>query len=217
MPERRVLLVEGKDDEHIVKHLCKAHGIDPSLFEIHQPEGAAEYSDAGVERLLEQVPVRLNSGVDRLAVILDADEDAGHRWNQLRDRLRDREFQGMPESPSGEGSVVEFDLETRSVRFGVWIMPNNSLPGMIEDFLVWLVPRQDRMLPHVDRFLDGIPIADRLFSPARLAKARIHTFLAVQETPGKPLGLAITFHYLDAKREDAVMPFLNWLRRVLID
>ncbi len=216
MPERRVLLVEGKDDEHVVRHLCKAHGIDAFSFEIHQPEGAEEYSDAGVERLLEQVPVRLNSGVDRLAVILDADEDAGHRWIQLRNRLRDAGFQ-MPESPASDGSVVDYDRETRSIRFGVWIMPNNILPGMIEDFLVWLVPGDDRMLPHVDRFLDGIPIADRLFSTAHLAKARLHSFLAVQKAPGKPLGLAITFGYLDAKREHIVAPFLNWLRRVLID
>jgi len=216
MSERRVLLVEGKDDEHVVRHICKAHGIDPSAFEIHQPEGPAEYFDAGVERLLEQVPVRLNSGVERLAVILDADEDAGHRWSQLRDRLQGTEFQGMPENPSGEGSVLEFDLETRPVRFGVWIMSNNTQPGMIENFLTWLVPREDRMMPYVDRFLDGIPAADRLFSPSHLAKARVHSFLAVQKTPGKPLGLAITFRYLDAKT-DIVMPFVNWLRRVLID
>ena len=217
MRERRVLLVEGKDDEHVVRHLCKAHGIDPSAFEIHQPEGAGEYADAGVEHLLEQVPVRLNSGVDRLAVVLDADEDAQRRWIQLCDRLRRAGFDETPDSPSRDGSVIDFDRQTRIVRFGVWIMPNNRLPGMIEDFLAWLVPREDRMLPHIDRFLEGIPLADRLFAPAHLTKARVHSFLAVQKTPGKPLGLAITFRYLDAKRQDIVMPFLNWLRRVLID
>jgi len=48
-----------------------------------------------------------------------------------------------------------------------------------------------------------------------ISKAKIHAYLAVQEKPGKPLGLAITFRYLDAKK-DKVLPFLNWLQTVLV-
>ena len=79
-------------------------------------------------------------------------------------------------------------------------MPDNRLPGMIEHFLAFLVSDNDKLLPHVDRFLTGIPSADRLFSDSASPKAHIHAFLAVQEKPGKPLGLAITFRYLDAKK-----------------
>jgi hypothetical protein len=215
---RRVLLVEGNDDARFVEHFCRAHGINvPGQFSIDPPCGEGQYQDAGVDRLLDQAPVRLKTDIERLAVILDADEDAETRWIQLRDRLRRAGFDPVPDIPGATGTIMQFDLETRIVRLGVWIMPDNRLPGMLEDFLAWLVPAGDRMLPHVDRFLDTIPPVDRLFSTQHKPKARIHSYLAVQKQPGKPLGLAITFKYLDANRLEVVGPFLAWLRAVLLD
>jgi hypothetical protein len=38
----------------------------------------------------------------------------------------------------------------------------------------------------------------------------------VQKEPGKPLGQAITAKYLKSEL-DVVMPFLNWVKQVLID
>ena len=206
---RRLLLVEGKDDEHVVKHLCRAHGIKVD-FDVEQP------SENGVEQLLDQVPTRLKeSGMERLGVLVDADENAQSRWEQLRDRLRNAGYSGIPDSPGQSGTIVEIGDENRSVRLGIWIMPDNRLPGMIEDFLAFLVPKDDTMLPRVDRFLAGISAQERLFPEAHLPKARIHAYLAVQRQPGKPLGLAITFKYLDAMRE-VVEPFVQWIRDVLV-
>ncbi len=51
MPDKKILLVEGTDDEHVLKHLCGQRGV-PMLDEI-MPLGS-------VERLLETFPVRLN-------------------------------------------------------------------------------------------------------------------------------------------------------------
>ena len=94
-------------------------------------------------------------------------------------------------------------------------MPDNRTPGISRNSLLFLVPDNDRTLPHVNRFLAGIPATDRLFPDIARAKARIHSFLAVQKEPGKPLGLAITFRYLDAKQE-SVQPFMTWLTSVLL-
>lgn len=206
---KRLLLVEGKDDEHVVKHLRRAHGIEID-FDVEQP------SEDGVEQLLDQVPTRLKeSGMERLGVLVDADEDAQSRWEQLRDRLRKAGYSDVPDSPGPSGTILDIGNEGRSVRLGIWIMPNNRLPGMIEDFLAFLVPKDDTTLPRVDGFLAGIPAQERLFSVAHRPKARIHAYLAVQQQPGKPLGLAITFKYLDAMRE-VVEPFVQWIRDVLI-
>jgi hypothetical protein len=214
--DRRVLLVEGKDDKHVVRNLCLAHNL-PIPFAIEPPKGAEAYSDAGVDHLLDQVPQRLKGPVERLGVMMDADENAETRWVQLRDRLRAAGFPDVPDKPEPGGTILNIDLETRVVRLGVWIMPNNTLPGMLEDFLQLLVPVGDKMLPHVNRFLEAIPKEDRLFSDRLLPKARIHSYLAVQAKPGRPPGQAITFRFLDPLREEAVRPFLNWLRYVLID
>jgi len=211
---RRLLLVEGRDDEKVVKHLCRAHGIEVD-FDMEQP------SKGGIEQLLDQVPARLKeSGMEGLGVLVDADENAQSRWEQLRDRLRRAGHEGIPDSPSPTGTIVDLatlDLgdEQRSVRLGIWIMPNNRLPGMIEDFLAFLVPEDDSMLPRVDRFLDELPAEPRRFPEAHRPKARIHSYLAIQKEPGKPLGLAITFRYLDARR-DVVEPFVQWIKDVLV-
>jgi hypothetical protein len=45
----------------------------------------------------------------------------------------------------------------------------------------------------------------------RTSKANIHTWLAWQEEPGKPMGQAITAKYLNPKSKQAEL-FVNWLR-----
>lgn len=216
---KRLLLVEGKDDEHVVKHLCRDHGIiiRSATENLLNEDDPVAFSYGGIGELLAQVPIRLKeSDLEGLAVVLDADESPQSRWSQLRDRLRHRTGHAeIPDLPAPQGTLVQLRIEDRMVRLGVWIMPDNRTPGMLEDFLLFLVPDNDRTLPHVDRFLAGIPATDRLFPDIARAKARIHSFLAVQKEPGKPLGLAITFRYLDAKQE-SVQPFMTWLTSVLL-
>ncbi len=216
---KRVLLVEGNDDEHVVRHLCKAHCIDVD-FNIEPVKGDPELDGGeqgeGIEYLLDQVPIRLKeSEVERVAVLVDADTNAQSRWEQLRDRLRKAGHENVPDKPAEEGTIMDLTDDSETVRLGVWIMPNNRLPGMLEDFAALLVPEDDKMMPHVERFLDGIPSEDRLFTNAHLPKARIHSYLAVQKKPGQPLGVAVTARYLDAGR-DVVQPFLTWLTETLI-
>ena len=41
MANRRILLVEGVDDEHVMKHICGNHGI-PELDEVKQHGGGSQ-------------------------------------------------------------------------------------------------------------------------------------------------------------------------------
>jgi hypothetical protein len=202
---QRLLLVEGSDDRHVVYALLTAHSV-PHVFEVLQLEG--------VERLLDSIPQQLKAADrERLAVLLDADEDLDKRWRQLKGRLEREGHGNLPETPGAEGTIV--GLST-GVRFGVWLMPDNRLPGMLEDFVRLLVPTQDTLFPRVDAFLASIPEEERLFPEARRPKARIHTWLGIQEEPGKPLGQAITARYLDP-HSPHVEPFLKWLRAAMVD
>jgi len=174
----RVLLVEGNDDEYVVRNLCAAHGREVD-FAIEKTEQGSEGS--GVENLLAQIPVRLKSSeLERLAILVDADQDASRRWQQIRDRVRRAGFPDVPDAPERNGTVVELNDGFRTIRLGVWIMPDNTLPGMLENFAAFLVPEDERMMPHVDRFLDGIPEEERLFAEIHRPKAAIHAYLAVQ-------------------------------------
>jgi hypothetical protein len=49
--------------------------------------------------------------------------------------------------------------------------------------------------------------------PIHKSKARIHTWLAWQEDPGTPMGLAITKSYLDTNQELCNL-FVNWLNNL---
>lgn len=201
----RLLLVEGRDDEHVVYALRDAHGI-PKTFDVARKGGYTE--------LLESIPVELKaSDRERLAVILDADENLPQRWQLLSYRLSQAGCAAVPKQPHPEGTILTV---SPGVRFGVWLMPDNRLPGMLEDFVAFLVPESDGLLPRVDEFLDSIPDNLRRFRTAHRCKARIHSWLAIQEEPGRPLGQAITYRYLDAQ-QSVVEPFVRWLRAALID
>ena len=205
MAQQGVLLVEGADDFHVLSALFQIHRI-PNRFQIHKADG--------IDRLLESIPVRIKSSVvERFAVVVDADEDLQQRWNQVRGQLIASGCREVPDFPIRSGTVLQVP---DGPLVGAWLMPDNLIPGALESFLSFLVPDRDLLLPRVDAFLKDIPEEIRLTPPSRQPKSRIHSWLALQEEPGKPLGQAITAKYLDARTE-IVQPFLDWIRKMFID
>lgn len=202
---RRILLVEGPDDQHVMLSLCARYAL-PEIFVVK-----AAGNDREVLKLLRSEPKA--SDLERFAAILDADTDIERRWGQARGALHAAGYREVPDLPMPGGTIVHGpDLPPA----GIWLMPDNRLPGILEDFLAFLVPTGDALLPLVDVFLDGIPEPVRRFVAKDRSKARMHAWLAAQEQPGKPLGLAIKARYLDAEAA-AVAPFLSWLRASLVD
>ncbi len=220
---QRILLVEGKDDFHVAQNLFKIRDV-PEVFQVKTPAGNEEKTAEGIEALLESIPAwLLRTGLERLAVVLDAnDKGPAARWQSIRARLINRGYRGsdIPEQHQPAGTV--FDLSVlagvpRSVRFAAWIMPDNRSVGMVEDFVAGLIRADDAMLSRVNQFLGAIPVSERRFSPSHLPKARIHTWLTVSECPGRPMGHAIQWdRSLDA-RHPSVQPFLDWVHKALID
>jgi hypothetical protein len=147
------------------------------------------------------------------ALHIDADLDLDRRWRQVQKALVAAGYRDAPEQPKPGGTIVHGpDLPPA----GIWLMPDKRLPGILEDFLAFLIPAGDPLLPRVDAFLDAIPGLERRFAAKDRPKARLHAWLAAQEQPGKPLGQAIQARYLDAEAA-AVAPFLSWLRAALVD
>ncbi len=205
----RLLLVEGSDDEHVMLALFKAHSL-PQTFDITKPHAR----QGGVDELLKSLPVRLKqSGLERLGVVVDADEDAQRRWQAIKSILTTAGCAGLPAAPISTGTLAQIP---DGPKVGVWIMPDNSASGMLESFLKFLAPQDDPLLHHVDTFINSIPGGAARCPAVRIPKARIHAWLAVQEEPGKPLGQAITAKYLDANVPEVGI-FLNWVRAVLVD
>jgi hypothetical protein len=117
--------------------------------------------------------------------------------------------------PREEGVIIEPPEASLLPRLGVWIMPNNHLPGVLEDFLKLLVPENDGLFAHAVRSVDGIGPDLCLFRPVDRPKVDIHTWLAWQAAPGKPLGQAITMEVLKVT-SPICQAVVQWLCRLYL-
>lgn len=202
MADKLMLVVEGRDDKHVLLAILAHHGFEPE-FVIQDEEG--------IDNLLERLPVRLQFGkLERLGIVVDADLDLAVRWGRLKAVLAGLGYTGLTDAPDPDGTVIPHgDLP----RVGVWLMPDNVVPGMLEDYVARLVPPDDVLWPRARHCLGEIPDGERRFAAHHHAKALIHTWLAWQDDPGTPLGLAITKRYLDPSSPH-VTRFLDWLTRL---
>lgn len=234
----RILLVEGDDDQHVVWNLRDTREL-PSDFYVARPGDVVDASRPGMvrrpqvackdeasggdARLLESIPARLDtSDLERLAIVIDADDKGPQRrWDSIRDRLVSEGYDAdlLPRDAKPAGVILDLPPRRgrKPIRFGLWIMPDNQSNGMLEDFVANMIHDDDEMLPRVNDFLGAIPRENRRFSPAHQSKARLHTWLAVSERPGRPMGQAIKAEsHLDANHT-SVEPFLSWIRKALVD
>lgn len=203
---RNILLVEGPNDEHVVKHICGNRGV-PRLDEV-KPLG-------NVESLLEAAPVQLKAADegDVVGVVLDAATNIDARWKSICRALVSVGYDTVPDQPVADGTILDAPTGAHLPRAGVWIMPDNRTNGIMEDFLRFLVPLPSTLFDHVQDSVANIPPADRLFREVSEPKAVIHTWLAWQKEPGMPLGAAISARFLDANVSQ-VDVLVAWLMRL---
>ena len=192
----KLLLVEGQDDKHVVGHLHRRLAPDLTF----------RCTDAGGSDPLLKAIVPAMRPEERVAlgIVMDADDDLAARWQAIRDRLRGGNVQ-LPPEPQHGGTIIEGDP-----RVGVWLMPDNSARGELEDFVAKLIPDDDPVWPLAEQYIDGIPEGYRRFSSQKELRAKIHAWLATREKPRK-MGLAIGMEDLDAGQPIATQ-FTNWLR-----
>lgn len=197
----RMLLVEGNDDLHVVKHIRIRASI-PN-FRIVQKEGK--------DALLESIPYEATME-ERvvLGIMLDANGNPAGRRQAVADRLGKAGVE-LPSFPQPEGVVIDSDPSTGLPRVGVWMMPDNQSPGELEDFLAAMIPADDPVWPLAQEYIDGIPPEHRKFKDKHL-QAQVHAWLAAQEEP-RPPGLAIKTQDLDIDGPLCVR-FTAWLRRL---
>ena len=198
----KVLLVEGLDDQHVIWALLVARDI-PETFRVEQKNG--------IDNLLKVLPIQLKgSAINSVGVVVDADLDIASRWRSLQSILSSAGYSLIPTAPDVGGTIVsEVGLPT----VGIWLMPDNVLSGMLEDFVGKLVPEGDVCFAHAQKITENLPSEVKQYQPGHSAKACIHTWLAWQSDPGTPMGLAVTKKYLNATAPSATS-FVDWLGRL---
>ena len=204
MADRKILLVEGEDDKHVLMHICGNRDL---------PHLDAISSHGGVDELLKAIPIsiRLTEPGDVFGVVIDADSNLANRWRAVRDQIINAGYPDVPDQPVAEGTILNPPADSRLPRLGIWVMPNNQSPGILENFLQFLIPDGDALLAYAKTCLQNLP--ERRFIANDEPKAVIHTWLAWQEEPGKPYGTAITARFLDPHQAEADI-LAEWLRRL---
>lgn len=201
------LLVEGNNDYYVISSLREKSKIQQS-FEIIDCKSK--------DKLLEKLPTLLkgSGNLNTIGVVLDADTDLNKRWKEVCKILKKSgKYENIPETCDKNGTII-FPIEEDDIKVGVWLMPNNNDKGMLEDFVSFLIPEDDKLLPKVDKALSEIE-EEKLnqYKEIHKSKARIHTWLAWQKDPGTPMGLAITKKYLSTTPV-ICQDFISWLNKL---
>src|SRR6266566_3515762 len=157
------LLVEGKDDEHVFYSLLKHHQI-PNRFKIKNKES--------ISNLLNTLEVELlSSDLGGLGIIVDADTDVAARWQAIRDRLIKSGYSTVPMTPDPSGTTIR--EEGRPI-VGIWLMPDNTISGMLENFVSFLIPPDDLLWPMAEDTIQQVIEKERRFRETYHMKAHYH-------------------------------------------
>jgi hypothetical protein len=203
---RNFFYVEGRDDKFVFQKLLNHYGILDLLEKRDEP---VEFKDhiMGVQQVLDSLKVALKSSdAQRFGVVVDADTNLNNTWKKVSNVLKQAGYREVPSEPYPQGTIIRGEtLPT----VGVWLMPNNQYPGMLEDFISFLRPVDDIFWPMAEDIVQKVIDKGARFHPTHKSKACLHTWLAWQEEPGKPMWLAITKRYQDVKSMYAQL-LLEW-------
>ena len=206
-----LLLVEGKSEVTVIPRICQECGI-PQNFDIE--------SGKSLEQLKTAMKTHLKSTnrYKKLWVVIDADTNANGAWESMKyilEKSGKYDFDRKMTLPVDGVVIPPRDPEDLTV--GIWVMPDNSSNGMLEDFMLSLVPKEDTLLGEatstVDRLHDERDRHNMIFKAAHKSKALIHTWLAWHDTPGESLSVAVTKHLFDTSHPLAGR-FSAWLSRL---
>jgi len=204
------LLVEGNEDKWAVIGLLERNDIscDASI----NPQMPYIHDSNGYESLLNSLPVAATI-YRRLGIMIDANAEPGNRWLQVKNAL-ERAGVTLPAQPLPEGTIAQGQRPDYGI--GIWMMPDNSQPGALEEFLAGLIPQEDACWPYTDEVCTEAQARGAPFPGGAFMKARMRTWLAWRENPGLPFGTALKAAYFRHDSEP-VSRFVSWFRRLFLD
>lgn len=207
-PNPKRLLVEGKTDLFVIPYLMEANGVDWPNERRPVEIRALGGKDLDPAELSTELKGR---ELHQLGLILDADDDAEASWRRARGWFANL-FPDMPKQPLPGGFISQPDEMGKQL--GIWIMPDNQSRGMLETFLMFLIPdQQDPLVKYAVTARDRAKKLGAPFKKAHEDKAKIHTWLAWQDEPGPRLQDAVRHRVLDPTSPHS-KPFVAWFRKL---
>jgi len=221
-----VLLVEGEGDRGFFEQVCKSLALNPAIKVAPPKDYQADYeqqlrnSKQGVLNLLADLLNELLDEVaptQRLAIIVDADHEneqgLGYQKTieQVRKIAADYDFTLVENQANG----LYFKHSDGLAEFGLWVMPNNQIDGMLEDFIKTCVtPEEQLLFNHAAQVVQAVP-EPKKFKPHHYSKAEVATWLAWQKPPGHGLYYAVCDNLLDTNHV-LFQEMQQWLKKIFI-
>ena len=217
---KKQLIVEGKNDQHVVFAIRDKFKL-PKSFDVIYPNDEKDDS-GGVKKMrkyLQGLPIRLKEGnIDVLGIVIDADDEPSSQWQSIKD-VFSRFSYILPSLPIKGGTIVDHPNKNTDfpLKIGIWFMPDNQLRrGALENFLIELIHDKDELIGIAKSAVsDAKTLVDesRRFKEKDEFKALIHSWLALQNSPGKPYGQAVTANYFN-KNAELAKTFAAWLDKL---
>jgi hypothetical protein len=210
------LIVEGKD-AIALSEICRKRGLSAPKDYKSPSKYKAEFVKPadGVDKVKLVLREELQSpDVTNIGVILDAnDVGVEGRFSALKNIIEETLNLTIPKETTISESGFHYKNETLTI--GIWVMPNNVDNGYLENFICSMISEKEADLwnfvnEKVDELIDK---KLQKFSAVKKQKALLHTYLAWQESPGLPMGTALTSNFIDANSH-AADSFVKWFQKV---
>ncbi|WP_414528918.1 DUF3226 domain-containing protein [Nodularia chucula] len=202
------LLVEGKDDLRVIPELIEKNGIT-WVDNKRQPIVLIEECEGYENITSDLIYTELQTGRrTHLGLVVDADDDASLRWQSIRNACLPS-IANIPEEIPATGLIIN---TPDGKRFGVWIMPDNIMEGMLETFLSYMIPQQGESLwKYAQEVAWEAKNQGAIFKDSYIHKAEIYTWLAWQDEPGRQIHQAIKYNILNPQ-DVKVQGFITWFK-----
>ena len=192
----RLLVVEGKDEEVFFKELLKYLDF-PDIVDIRGSNGKDKFKG-----LMQAFTITSGfKNIEKIAVIRDADNNADDAFKSVTDTLKKIQLN----TPKKRG---EFSSEIPSV--GVFIMPDNSSKGMLEDICLETV-KEHEVMKCVEHFI--VCTQNLNEKPKNISKAKVQAFLAAKPRIANSIGLGAQKGYWNFNSE-IFRPLINFLNQL---
>jgi len=205
------LLVEGEEDKRVIPELIEANGIKWGDNERNWIVDVRQCG--GIDKLLDKNLINTElkaSNLKIFGIIIDADESPANRWKRVREILISR-FPNIPENLPSTGLIHK---TPNDIKIGIWMMPDNQERGMLETFLKFLLPNKSNKLWELsENVCQQASSLNAPFKSTHEDKAKIHTWLAWQNPPGRQLHNAVMEKILFPSSPYAAT-FINWFREL---
>ncbi len=207
---KNVLMVEGRQDKFVIPELIEANGVNwgtrkkPVVF-IRDYDGYTKLVNP-----LEISTALKDSGLEALGIMVDADEYPDQRWQSLRNAC----LKSIPDLPVELPETGLIHITQDGQRFGIWMMPDNRLRGMLETFLAYMVPEaNDALWTYSQVVVEEAHRKNAPFTEFHRDKAQIYTWLAWQNPPGRQLHQAVMERILNPHHPRA-QTFISWFKQL---